>query len=313
MNQGIQYDVQQAVTEVANSGLVVSLCTIQVPSGNRGASGSPDNTWIPFAGVPQNMPCMDAKWMENGHDGPGLYSTAKVFSDYADRVKEMGPHIGLSIRAGGDRDESAKGPDGKPRVITALRNAASVDFVTKAGRDGKIFTESETTREGDDMDKNEVQALIRESLAPLQSENKSLREMLAAVRAPTLINEHLRDIRLPDPIKAKIVESLACAIPTDAAGQVDQAKLKTAIEAKVNEWAELLPQLGYVAPAALGKRMTEAEVISTAEALDKERDDVMEGLADIFLGGKIRKGSGDEEARQLRKEGRKAFIEGRAA
>lgn len=60
MNQGIQYDVQQAVTEVANSGLVVSLCTIQVPSGNRGASGSPDNTWIPFAGVPQNMPCMDA-------------------------------------------------------------------------------------------------------------------------------------------------------------------------------------------------------------------------------------------------------------
>jgi hypothetical protein len=255
----------------------------------------------------------DAKYMENGHDGPGLYAHAKVFADYADKVKEMGPHIGLSIRAGGDRDESAKGPDGKPRVITALRNAASVDFVTKAGRDGKIFTES-ATREGEDMNKDEVQALIRESLAPVQAENKALKEMLAATRAPALINKHLDGIRLPEEAKKKIREGLALSIPTDAAGNVDDAKLKTLVEASAADWATTLQSLGVGAnPASLGKRITEAELLPIAEALDKQRDEVYEGLADIFVGPKISKGDGDEFKRQMRKNARKSFAEGRAA
>lgn len=255
----------------------------------------------------------DAKWQENGHDGPGLYAHAKVFGDYADKVKEKGPHIGLSIRAGGDRDEAAKGPDGKPRVITALRNAASVDFVTKAGRDGKIFTES-ATREGEDMNKDEVQALIRESLAPVQAENKALKEMLAATRGPALIGKHLEGIRLPDAVKRKITEALAYSIPMTSDGQVDDAKLKTMVEAKATEWAQLLPELGYnVNPASLGKRVSEADLIPIAEALDKQRDEVFEGLADVFVGPKFTKGATDEEKRQLRKQARKSFAEGRAA
>ena len=66
MLQSIGYDVTQAVAEAADSGLVVSLCTIQVPSGNKGPSGSPDNTWaafpgpLSFAAVPAGMPCMEA-------------------------------------------------------------------------------------------------------------------------------------------------------------------------------------------------------------------------------------------------------------
>lgn len=254
----------------------------------------------------------DAQWNESGHDGPGLYARAKVFSDYADKVKEKGPHIGLSIRAGGDRDEAARAPDGKPRVITALRNAASVDFVTKAGRDGKIFTESET-HEGDDMDKNEVMALIKEAQAPLVAENKQLREMLAVTRAPALIGAHLADSRLPEPIKRKIVEALAGAIPTTADGSVDDAKLKSMVEASAKDWATLLPQLGVPNAAALGTRMTEAEVISHATTLDAEREQVMEGLANIFVGPKLVKGSVDEEKRQFRKVARQGFVEGRVA
>jgi hypothetical protein len=66
MNQGIQYDVQQAATEVFQSGLLVSTCAIQVPSGNKGPSGAPDNTWaafpgpLSFAAIPASIPCMDA-------------------------------------------------------------------------------------------------------------------------------------------------------------------------------------------------------------------------------------------------------------
>jgi hypothetical protein len=255
----------------------------------------------------------DAKWDEAGHDGPGLYARAKVFSDYADKVKEMGPHIGLSIRAGGDRDESAKAPDGKPRVITALRNAASVDFVTKAGRDGKIFTESESS-EGEDMDKNEVLALIKEANAPLIAENKQLREMLATVKAKPLITERLAAVRLPEAIKSKIVEALAPAIPTDANGQVDLKKLDEAIDAKAKEWIELLPALGVeVNPAALGKRMTEAEVLKDIENLDTERGNVLEGLAELFVGPKFAKGSVSDEKRRARKLARESFLEGKVA
>ena len=254
----------------------------------------------------------NARWDEAGHDGPGLYARAKVFSDYADKVKEKGPHIGLSIRAGGDRDESAKGPDGKPRVITALRNAASVDFVTKAGRDGKIFTESAT--QGEDMDKNEVQALIRESLAPLQAENKQLREMLSATRGPALIGKHLAGIRLPDAIKGKITEALVLSIPVDAAGQVDDAKLKTLVEAKAKEWQDLLPALGFSSnPAELGTPISEADVKADIAVFEKDQVSVNEKLADIFIGPKLAKGSVSEMAREARKIARKAFIEGRAA
>lgn len=255
----------------------------------------------------------DAKWMENGHDGPGLYANAKVFADYADRVKEMGKHIGLSIRAGGDRDEAARGPDGKPRVITVLRNAASVDFVTKAGRDGKIFTES-STREGEDMNKDEVQTLIRESLAPVQAENKQLREMLAATRGPALIAPHLAQIRLPDNIKAKIVESLALSIPLAADGSVDDKKLGELVETSAKEWATILQGLGYhTNPAALGKKISEKDLLSTAEAMDKDRDEVFRELATLFVGPKILKGGGDDEKRAARKLARASFIEGRAA
>ena len=59
MNQGIQYDVQQAATTVFQSGLLMSLCTIQVPDASQGPSGNPTNTWIAWGGMP-SVVCMDA-------------------------------------------------------------------------------------------------------------------------------------------------------------------------------------------------------------------------------------------------------------
>lgn len=251
----------------------------------------------------------DAKWDEAGKDGPGLYARAKVFGDYADKVKEMGPHIGLSIRAGGDRDDAAKGPDGKPRVITALRNAASVDFVTKAGRDGKIFTEA--ANQGDDMDEAAILKLIEKATSPLVAENKQLREMLTATRGPALIGKHLDAVRLPAQIKTKIVEALSLSIPLDAAGQVDDKKLGELVEAKAKEWVELMPALGYHSnPAALGQRMTEAEVKTDIAAFDADKVKISERLADIFVGPKLAK---EDSNRGMRKAARLAFIEGRAA
>lgn len=255
----------------------------------------------------------DAEWHENGHDGPGLYARAKVFSDYADKVREKGPHIGLSIRAGGERDEAARAPDGKPRVITALKNAQSVDFVTRAGRDGKIFTEGATSEfiEGAEMTKEEVQALIRESQAPLESENKRLREKLARFEAPRVIREALADIRLPEASKNKIIRRLAESELPD-----DTKKLNELVEAEASAEAEFLRELGYGnGIASVGARMSEAQMREMSESGEKEHKEAwsksMEWLAHTFVGKPLRVGT--EEAKASRVEAIEAFKEGRAA
>jgi hypothetical protein len=60
-----QADVTQAASTAFNSGLLVSVCTIQVPDGSQGASGNPTNTWINWAGMSAGIPCMDAVTSNN--------------------------------------------------------------------------------------------------------------------------------------------------------------------------------------------------------------------------------------------------------
>ncbi len=262
----------------------------------------------------------DAQWQENGHDGPGLYARAKVFSDYADKVREKGPHIGLSIRAGGERDEAARAPDGKPRVITALRNAQSVDFVTKAGRDGKIFTESASAEihKENDMEETAVRALLKETMAPLETklteaaaENKRLRERLAMSEAPKRIREALSDIRLPDASKNKICRRLAETNLPD-----DVKELNALVESEALAEAEFLRELGYGSNVpAFGARLdTNAMRESSKEAIEahaKSLEKSLDAMASIFVGPKLVTGS--EEVREARNTARTAFREGRAA
>lgn len=63
----------------------------------------------------------------------GLWSTVRVFSSHKAFIVERAAVIGLSIRASGDVEETAAG-----RVVTRLVSAESVDFVTRAGRGGRI-------------------------------------------------------------------------------------------------------------------------------------------------------------------------------
>lgn len=260
----------------------------------------------------------DAKYDEAGKDGPGLYATAKVFGPYVDKVREMGKHIGLSIRAGGSRDESAVGPDGKKGVITALKNAHSVDFVTKAGRDGKIFTEAAriVAAEGaDDMDKQEVQRLIEAAVNPLKEENRQLREMLSASGAPQIIHEALEPIRLPAASKRKIFErfsapSVRALLPLKE-GKLDADAIGKLIEAEAVKEANFLMELGYgQGIPSLGKAVTEKEQREAETAAADEYKESLTNLAEIFVGPKLPKG---DPKRDARKAARKGFVEGRAA
>lgn len=259
----------------------------------------------------------DAKWEAAGHDGPGLYARAKVFSDYSDKVKEKGPHIGLSIRAGGTLDESAMGPDNRKGVITALRNAASVDFVTKAGRDGKIFVESQRTQEGETMDKAEIQAIFKESLdaalAPLQAQNKKLAEALATQKmettVPKLVEKALSDIRLPDATKRAILEkftspTILALLPVKE-GAVDEVELTKMVEAEAVRQKDYLVALGWNSDVlSQGVRMTEAELKADSTKNEESVKEALSEIADIFV-GPAKKGN------ELRESARESFMKGR--
>ncbi len=254
----------------------------------------------------------DASWNEAGKDGPGLYAQAKVFADYAEKVRDMGPHIGLSIRAGGSRDNEAKGPDGRAGVITALHNAMSVDFVTRAGRGGKILTEAATSEstEGENMKPEEIMALIKESLAPVEAENKRLRSQLARQQAPATIREALKDIRLPDASKNKIIKRLAeTELPAES------KDLNELIEAEARSEAQFLAELGYGNVESIGVRLSAEDAQKHGAEREKEHKEAykksMETLCNLFVGTKLR--TGTEEVRAARDEAREAFMEGRAA
>lgn len=64
-----------------------------------------------------------------------LYADAKVFPNWREAIAEMSNDIGVSIRASAEISESETG--GKP-TIDRIVEAFSVDFVTKAGRGGRI-------------------------------------------------------------------------------------------------------------------------------------------------------------------------------
>lgn len=84
----------------------------------------------------------DAHWDEASG---GLVAEARIYSHWRPILEEMKDDIGVSIRASGEVRE-----DAGQRIITKLVEARSVDFVTKAGRGGKVMEvlESARLREG---------------------------------------------------------------------------------------------------------------------------------------------------------------------
>lgn len=117
-----------------------------------------------------------ARYDANGREGAGLYSEALIFSDHKTAIMEKAPYTGLSIRTGGTAVMGeAHGRRGK--IITSLAPGGRVDFVTKAGRGGKIVLseaytlpdeEEITIDEAEGVEHAEVQ--IEESARPVETE-----------------------------------------------------------------------------------------------------------------------------------------------
>lgn len=251
----------------------------------------------------------DAKWNDTGKDGPGLYARAKVFSDYADKVQEKAPHTGLSIRAYGNLSQK-KAPDGLGELIENMTRADSVDFVTRAGRDGKFLTESARAeiKEGEqDMDEAQVKRLIEAEVGPLKAENIKLRERLAmSDEIPALLKECFKGVKMEQPTADRISRRVVERATFKADGYLDVEALKKIVEAEIKDEGEYLSRIsggrivvgmGHAASAIDPKKIEEAE-----KGLDEAFDAEMKSLSLKLVG------DGDSN-----KAKRKALREGRAA
>lgn len=81
----------------------------------------------------------NAIWDPTAGDGAGaLVAETAVFGNHRDVLAEMSDAIGVSLRAVAEVTENGTAEGRRGRIINELVEAKSVDFVTKAGRGGRI-------------------------------------------------------------------------------------------------------------------------------------------------------------------------------
>jgi hypothetical protein len=82
-----------------------------------------------------------ARW-----DGNALVAEAAVFGPYREVLGQMSEAIGVSIRAAADVTDNAQAEGRRGRVVNQLVEGLSADFVTRAGRGGRIVEVLESAR-----------------------------------------------------------------------------------------------------------------------------------------------------------------------
>lgn len=208
----------------------------------------------------------DAHYLDDGPAGPGLYARAKVFERYQSAVKDMAPHIGVSIRAAGmTRPGEADGRKGP--IVERIAAAKSVDFVTVPGAGGQILQLFEsagrraaaiTSKETHTMTEEQMKALIAAEIAPIReslkaaetqlaetnTENARLCETIALQSARDYVARKLATIDgLPQITKQRLTETLP-AKATVKDGKLDEAALAAIVESAATAEAEYLTAAG---------------------------------------------------------------------
>lgn len=233
----------------------------------------------------------DARWMDNGPKGAGLYADAKVFEAYQAPVNDLAPHIGVSIHARGKgMYGEAEGRQGVivQEILESPFNR--VDYVTMPGAGGEIISLFEAARtvradnktkagtipaeEATDVAKQEsnleddmVDDKLIERVAALETTNQTLvtnnarlAESLVLRDAKDIVKEALASITtLPDITKTRLSESLAKNPPTKD-GILDKEAFAKMIQEAVNSEVKYLETvLGKGQIRGLGESETDGE------------------------------------------------------
>jgi ribosomal protein L11 len=246
----------------------------------------------------------DARYQANGPAGAGLYADAKVFEKYKAPIDDLAPHIGVSIRAYGKASQGTiEGREGP--IVQELTKRRSIDFVTAPGAGGQILSLFEAARgadkktttttasvdhkpvkENSTMDEKDLQALkesvatLQTNLGAVQDENARLKEGLAMRDAKDLVRNALAGYELPEPTKARLLESLPKLVTLkDGALDVEtfNGKIKEAIKAEV----QYLTQVG-----GLGKIKSLGESADDEESEAEPEGTLEEAFVDLGLSEK---------------------------
>lgn len=222
----------------------------------------------------------NARWDANGAKGPGLYAEAKVMADYAQKVEERAPHIGLSIRAGGKG--TGRLVEGKPE-LASIDYVESVDYVTKAGRGGLALAEAardagilDSEERGNvKMNEAEIKRLIEAGIAAATA---PLQERARRGDATVIAHRALATIGFTEAQKAYVVDTvLRETIPTKD-GAVDADALTVLVNAEAKRLGAVLG--GNVRGFNAGTELN-ADPVKIAEARTKARAEEKEDLDDF--------------------------------
>lgn len=249
----------------------------------------------------------DARWMDKGPKGPGLYADAKVFEAYQGAVNDLAPHIGVSIHARGKamRGE-AEGMSGA--IIQEIFESPfnRVDYVTMPGAGGEIISLFEAARmvrvdntkagavpageatdnvanHNSDLEEGMDVKLLEEQVATLQTSNQTLTthnarlsEALAIREAKDMVREALGNIDLPMITKTRLIEQLAKNPPMKD-GLIDKGSFAAAIAEAVKTETKYLESVlgkGQIRGMGPGDDADNAE--------DDGDDKLEESLAESF-------------------------------
>jgi hypothetical protein len=247
-----------------------------------------------------------ATYHEAHAKGPGLYARMKVFADHGQMVEEKAPHVGMSIRAMGER-EADKVRDGVP-VLKELTSAESVDVVTRAGAGGMILTEAAKPATGEvELTLQEAQAMVTkavgEATAPFQ-------RRLIEADAEKEISRIMRGSNLHADTLDRIVEESLRDIPTKD-GALDTEKFRESVVKIAQREAEYAARLSgggrvlglgpsVALPLNEADRKAEKKRLKEAKAERKEaKQDLRESFA-VIMGG-------DTEAAKRAARGREDY------
>ncbi|MBI2758786.1 MAG: hypothetical protein HYX49_08920 [Chloroflexi bacterium] len=253
----------------------------------------PERDLNDLAGVTVN----DARWLDNGPAGPGLYTDAQVFESYKSAVDDMAKHIGVSIRAMGQAENgSADGRQGP--IITALTQGRSIDYVTEAGAGGEILglfeaaRSSSAARAAEVADKKTTSTSVATFTEEAMAEYKNLEEANAALKndlaraqealalreAKDIVGASLAKINVPDATKTRLIESLSKSAPVKD-GALDKDAFKAQIEEAVKAEVKYL-----VEAAGMGQIRGMGETVKGEEFNEAEAEEtLMQAFADMGL------------------------------
>lgn len=84
---------------------------------------------------------LDDAHFEEGPDGRGLFTRIQFTEAAKNHIRDLASVIGLSIRAAGEVENTAKG-----RIVRSISEGLSVDLVTRPGAGGRLVTMTESAK-----------------------------------------------------------------------------------------------------------------------------------------------------------------------